>query len=346
VQLRALERESDANKTLLQQFLSRFEEITAQSDLVGKQTNARILSKAVVPESPSEPKKMQLLSLILFAASALAAAMVVLVENMDRGFRSGEQIEQSTGARTLGLVPVSKARRRAGGPQGFIVKNPSSLFGESIRSVYTSILISNARPAPRTVLVTSSQPKEGKTTLSGCLARICAISGKRAVLVEADLRKPHVHRLLAVPQSPGLMEFYRGEAGLREILHEDKATGAFVIPSGRLGIDPTKVLGSTQMRDLLADLARDFDLVVVDSPPLMAVSDARLLAPDMDASIFVVRWGKTHREVVRQSLRELLDAGASLCGVVLSMVDPDKHARYGFGDSGYYQKGVKSYYTA
>jgi polysaccharide biosynthesis transport protein len=344
VQLRALERESDANKTLLQQFLSRFEEISAQSDLVGKQTNARILSKAVVPEKPSEPKKRQLLALIFLAASTLAAALVLLVENMDRGFRSGDQIEESTVVRTFGLVPVLKGRRRAGGPQGFVVKNPSSLLGESIRSVYTNILISRAKPAPRTVLLTSSQPKEGKTTLAGCLTRVCAMSGKRAVLVEADLHKPHVHRLLGVPQSPGLTEFYRGQARLQEILHQDKATGAFVIPSGRLGIDPTMVLGSAQMRELLADLSRDFDLVVVDSPPLMAVSDARLLAPEMDASIFVVRWGKTHREVVRQSLRELLDA--SLGGVVVSMVDPDKHGRYGFGDSGYYYKGVKSYYTA
>jgi polysaccharide biosynthesis transport protein len=171
VQLRALERESDANKTLLQQFLSRFEEISAQSDLVGKQTNARILSKAVVPEKPSEPKKRQLLALIFLAASTLAAALVLLVENMDRGFRSGDQIEESTGVRTLGLVPVLKGRRRAGGPQGFVVKNPSSLLGESIRSVYTSILISHAKPAPRTVLVTSSQPKEGKSTLAGCLTR-------------------------------------------------------------------------------------------------------------------------------------------------------------------------------
>jgi polysaccharide biosynthesis transport protein len=351
VQLRALEREADANKTLLQQFLTRFEEITAQSDLATQQTNARVLSKAVTPERPSEPKKAQLLVLIFFAASMLAASIVLLVENMDRGFRSGEQIEQSTGARTLGLIPVCKwrglleGRSRAGGPQSHIAKNPSSLFGESIRSVYTSILISNAKPSPRTVLITSSQPKEGKTTLAGCIASICAISGKRAVVVEADLRKPSVHRVLGVPQSPGLSEFYRGEVQAKDILHEDKSTGAFAIPSGRLGVDPTKVLASAQVRDLIAELARDFDLVVVDSPPLMAVSDARLLAPNMDATIFVVRWGKTHREVVQQGLRELLDTGASLGGVVLSMVDPDKHARYGFGDSGYYYKGVKSYYA-
>ena len=142
-----------------------------------------------------------------------------------------------------------------------------------------------------------------------------------------------------------LTEFYRGEAQMSDIIHSDEATGAFVIPSGRLAVDPNKVLASTQMRDLLAQLARDFDLVIIDSPPLMAVSDARILAPEVDATVFVVRWAKTHREVVRQGLKELLETGTSLSGVVLSMVDPDKHSRYGFGDSGYYYKGVKSYYT-
>ena len=150
VQLRALQRDSDANKALLQQFLSRSEEITAQSDLLAQQTNARILSKAVVPETPSEPKKLQILALVFVVASALAAAVVLVVEN--------------------------KGSKRDGGLAGYIVKNPSSLFGEAVRSVYTSILISHNKPAPRTILITSSQPKEGKTTLATCLTRICAIS--------------------------------------------------------------------------------------------------------------------------------------------------------------------------
>ncbi len=346
VQLRALEREAEANKALLQQFLSRSEQITAQADLVGQQTNARILSRAVTPEHPSEPKKLQILALVFVAASALAAALVLLVENMDRGFRSGEQIEASTGARPLGLIPIFKGRRRDGGPAGWVAKNPSSLFGESVRGVYTSLLISNVKPAPRTLLITSSQPREGKTTFASCLARISAISGKRVLIIEADLRKPTVHRVMGVPQSPGLADYWRGEAGRADIVHEDKTTGAWVIPSGRLGIDPTRVLSDANVHQLIAELGREFDLVIVDSPPLMAVSDARLLAPEVDATLFVVRWGKTHREVVRQGLKELLETGAPLAGVVLSMVDPEKHARYGFGDSGYYYRGVKSYYAS
>ncbi|MBK8175986.1 MAG: polysaccharide biosynthesis tyrosine autokinase [Rhodospirillales bacterium] len=343
VQLRALEREADANKALLQQFLSRFEEITAQSDLVAQQTNARVLSEATIPEKPSEPKKLQILVLVFIASSVFAAALILLVENMERGFRSGEQIEQSTGVRTLGLMPVFKKRRRDGGLQDLLVGH-STVFGESIRSIYTSILISNLKPAPRTVLITSSQPKEGKTTLAVSLVRIAASSGKRAVIVETDLRKPNVHRLMRLQQTPGLIDYYGGDATLDEILHQDEASGAWVIPSGRLNTDPTKVLTSEKVRDLFVTLARDFDLVVVDSPPLMAVSDARQLAPDMDATVFAVRWGKTPREIARQGLKELLETGAVLSGTVLTMVDPTKHARYGFGDSGYYYKSVKSYY--
>ena len=347
VQLRALQRKSEANKTLLEQFLSRSEEITAQSDLMAQQTNTRILSRAVAPEVPSEPKWLQALALIFIAASVLAAVVVMLVENMDRGFRSGEQIEASTGARPLGLVPILKGRRR-GGPPAYIVRNPSSLFGESIRSVYTSILISHAKPAPRTVLITSSQPNEGKTTLAACLARMCAISGKSVVLLDSELRNPSVHRALGIPQSPGLAEFYRGEASAAGIQHRDAATGAIAIPSGRLGLgaDPIKTLASKEVRQLIADLTFQFDLVLIDSAPLMAVSDARLLAPEMDATVFVVRWGKTNREVARKGLKELLESGATVGGVVLSMVDADKHAQSSFGNSGYYHKSVRSYYAS
>lgn len=346
VQLRALERDADANKTTLESFLGRFEELSAQSDLSAHDINARVLSRATPPDIPSAPRKSLILAVVLVGSTAIAVLLAFAIENLDQGFRSGDQVEEATGIRTLGLIPVLKgAGRKDGSPETYIVKNPSSLFGESIRSVYTSILISYSRPSPRTVLITSSQPKEGKSTLATCLARMCAISGKRTVVVDIDLRKPSVHKLIGVPQTPGLVEYYRGEATLEQILHKDEATGTYVLPSGKLAVDPVKVLGSLQVRQLLTALAQQFDLVVIDSPPLMAVSDARILAPDVDATVFVVRWGRTNREVVRLGLKTLLDTGANLSGVVLSRVDAKRHAEYGFGDSGYYYKGVKQYYT-
>jgi capsular exopolysaccharide synthesis family protein len=346
VQLRALEREAEANKSTLESFLSRFEEISAQSDLSAHDISARILSRAIVPDIASAPQKKLILGIVLVAASASAILVAFAIESLDRGFRSGDQIEEAIGVRTLGLVPdVGRQSRSSEGPERELVDNPSSLFGESIRSVYTSILISATRRPPRSVLITSSQPAEGKSTIAVCLARMCAISGLRTLVIEADLRKPSVHRMMGTPQGPGLVEFHRAEATLGEILHQDAFTGAHVLPSGKLVVDPVKVLGSNKVRQLLKSLAQQYDLVLIDTPPIMAVADARILAPEVDSAVFVVRWGRTHRDVVRIGLKTLIDTGAHLSGVVLARVNAKRHAEYGFGDSGYYYKGLKSYYT-
>lgn len=347
VQLRALEREAEANKSTLEGFLSRFQELSAQTDLSAHDITARILSRAPVPDQPSAPQKNLILGLVLVAASALSILVAFALESLDRGFRSGDQVEESTGVRTLGLVPMlPRAIVRDHGPEAYLVDNPSSLFAESIRSVYTSILIAGNRPPPRSVLITSSQPDEGKSTIAISLARMCAISGMKTLVIEADLRKPTIHRMIQAPQTPGLVEFYRGEAQIGDILHQDTVGGCSLLPSGKLVVDPVKVLASAEIRQLLKSLAAQFDLIIVDTPPLMAVSDARVLAPEVDSSVFVVRWGRTNREVVRLGLKTLLDTGTHLSGVVLSRVDAKRHAEYGFGDSSYYYRGVKRYYTS
>lgn len=345
VQLRALEREADADKSLLEQFLTRSEQINAQTDFGIQQANARIISRANVPLYPSAPQKMLLLILTFVASAILAVLCVLLIEMLHRGFRSGEQIEEATGVRALGLIPMLKGGGRKGRhPEMTLVKHPSSLFGESVRSLYTSILISQNQAPPKTILVTSSFPKEGKTTLSACLARMCAMSGKRTVIVEADLRKPQVHKRLGVPQGPGLIEYFLGETDLSQVFYRDEVSGAYVIPSGKTTIDATKLLDSPEMGQLLAGLSAQFDLVILDTPPIMAVADARVLAPQVDGVVFAVRWARTDREVVKLALKKLKDSGARLLGSVLTQVDVEQHAQYGYGDSGYYHKGIKSYY--
>lgn len=347
VQLRALEREASANKSMLETFLARYGEVSAQSDLSAQQTNARILSRASVPDQPSHPKRLVIMVIALVLALGLALLLAVVLETLEQGFRSSDEVEEELGVRVLGLVPVATAgANTAIPPHQSIIDNPSSLFAESIRSLYTSIMISGSRQAPRSLLLTSAQPEEGKSTIAVCLARMCALSGKRTLIVDADLRKPSVHRLLGMPQAPGLVEIYHGEARLDDVLRIDEASGAAVLTAGNLLVDPLKVLSAPSVRTLLASLPQRFDLVLVDTPPLMAVADARVLAPDMDVSVFVVRWQGTSREVVRFSLKQLVDTGARLSGVVLSRVDARKHANYGFGDSAYYYDGVKRYHTA
>ncbi len=345
VQLRALEREAAAGRTMLETFLGRYEETSAQTDASIQQPGARVISRADVPDNPSFPPKALILATVFMITAVLSTLVVLAIEQLDRGYRSGEQIERILGKRSLGLIPM--IRGGAGrSPESFILKNPSSMFGEAVRSVFTSILLAPDGSAPKTVLVTSAQPNEGKTTLAVCLARMRGLSGRRTVIVETDLRRPSVHRMLGVPRRPGLVELIAGEAQLSEVLHRDERSGAYVIPAGRLTADPAEVLASPQMRQVITALASEFELVILDSPPVVAVSDPRVLAPQVDATILVVRWTQTTRDVVALAAKQIDEAGGHLIGVVLSMVDTKKHAQYGFSDSAYYYGPVKKYYAS
>lgn len=344
-QLRTLEREADASRSMLETFLARFEQATAQLDASINETDARIISRADVPAVASYPPRNLIVVATFFVSALLAALLALLLEGLDRGYRSGEQIEKATGLRALGLVPSVSGVSR-GNPAAYLLRHPSSMFGESIRSLYTSILLSPDSAPPRKLLVTSSQPKEGKTTISVCLGRMRALAGHRTVIVEADLRRPSVHRVLDIPRRPGLTEVVLGEATLDDVLVEDKESGAFVLPAGKLAPDPTEILGSPRTSEMLDELSRRFELVVIDSPPLVAVADSRLLAPQVDAAILVVRWATTPRQVVSLAAKQLAEARANITGVVLSLVDARKHARYGFGDSAYYYGPVKRYYSS
>ncbi len=271
---------------------------------------------------------------------------VLAIEQFDRGYRSGEQVERGLGHRSLGLVPMIRGSAGRGQhPETFLLKNPTSMFGEAVRSVFTSVLLAPDGAPPRTLLITSAQPHEGKTTLAVCLARMRGLSGKRTVIVETDLRRPTVHRKLEVPRTPGLVDLLSGEAQLEDVLHRDERSGAYVIPAGKVTTDPAELLASVRMRNLLDELAQQFELVILDSPPVVAVSDPRLLAPQVDATILVVRWAQTPRDVAGLAAKQIEESGGRLIGVVLTMVNSKKHAQYGFSNSAYYYGPVKKYYT-
>jgi polysaccharide biosynthesis transport protein len=190
VQLRALERQAEAERTMLETFLKRFEETSARMDMANQQSAVRVLSRAVAPEFPSFPPKKLTLVVVFTLSLLVAIGLVFLLEQFDRGFRSGEQIERLTGVRSLGLIPLLKTSwRRRSDPAGYVLKRPTSQFGEAIRSFYTSILIAIPDPtkAARSILITSCQPGEGKTTLCACVGRMYASSGRKVVIIEADV---------------------------------------------------------------------------------------------------------------------------------------------------------------
>ncbi len=344
VQLHAFEREAEADRVLYQTFLSRFKETRAQEDI--QQTDARIISRADVPSEPSFPKKWLILALAIAGAIFLGVAFAFFIEQLDHGFRSMEQVERLAGVSPLGLVPALKGlRAQVTGPEDYMVAKPTSAFGESIRSLHTGLLLSNVDKPPKVVLVTSALPEEGKTVIALSLVRMKALAGERAIIVDGDLRRPRLHKKLKLPEKPGLVEFLADQASLDEIIHKDEATGAHVLPAGRPTPNSGNLLSSDRMKLLLAELSERYDLVVLDSPPVLAVADARILARFADKTIFIVRWAETRREVAMMGLKQIAEAGGDIAGFALSRVNVKKHARYGYGDSGYYYGRYTKYYT-
>ncbi len=347
IQLRALEREATANRTLLEAFLSRFKETSAQEDLNAQTPDARIISLAEIPDTPAFPKKRLIIALAFMGSTLIGLMLAFAVEQLDAGFRSGEQIEQATGMPVLGLVPMLTGLDAIGrSPATYILEHPRSAFGESIRTLNTSILLFRVDAPPKTILITSSLPKEGKTMLSVSLARLRGTAGQKVIVIDADIRRPNIHRVFGTALQPGLTELLAGQASLEEVVRKDEATNAHFIPAGRSVPNPSDLLGSEQMKKYIDGLTKIYDLIVFDSPPVLAVSDARILSNAVDMTVFVVRWAHTRREVVNQGLKQIITSGGHLAGVVLSLVDAKKHARYGFADSGYYYGRVKKYYTS
>lgn len=344
VQLHALEREAEANRVLYQTFLARFKETQAQEDI--QQTDARIISRADVPSRPSFPKKRLILALAFAGAIFLGVVFAFFIEQLDHGFRSMEQVERLAGVSPLGLVPALRGLRAyANAPEDYIVAKPESAFGESIRSLQIGVQLSNVDTPPKVVLVTSALPDEGKTVIALSLVRMKALAGEKAIIVESDLRRPSLYKKLQLPEEPGLVEYLADQAALAEIIHKDEATGADLLPAGRLTPNSSNLLNSERMKALLAELSERYDLVVLDSPPVLAVADARILARLADKTIFIVRWAETRREVAMMGLKQIAEAGGDIAGFVLSRVNVKKHARYGYGDSGYYYGRYTKYYT-
>lgn len=346
VRLRALEREAEANRVLLKTFLANFKQTSSQKDIDSLKANARIISPADAPEKPSFPNRKRIVVIAFVGSTCLGLLLVLVRERLDRGFRSGDQIEQLTGVPVLGLVPKLKSANAA--PDSYISSRPASAFGESIRGLYSGIYFSRLKERPKTILITSAQRNEGKTTIAVCLAKMQALGGHKVVVVDTDFRKPSIHRTFGLPRKPGLSELLAGTASLAEVCQKDTALGITVVASGAYAYtpDPTDIQMSVQLNRVLNALQQTHDLVVLDSPPVMAVSDVWILSRMVDATVFVVHWADTKRQFVTFGLKQISKAGGRLAGVALSMVDVNQHARYSFGDSGYCSPGIRKYYAS
>ncbi len=343
VQLRALEREAEATRTLYETFLARFKEVNEQESL--QTSGVRVISPAVVPSSPSFPRTNLILLGALIAGLGLGGAVAVGQELLDDTFHTAKQVEQLLGVPNIGVVPLINEEGRDGVTADYVLEKPLSPYAEAFRSLRTSLELSNVDTPPKVVLITSAIPSEGKTSIATSFALAAARAGQNTVIVDCDLRKPRVHKALGGgPVEKGLVEYLAKPGSLDGILRTHEASGADYIPVAVGSINPTEVLGSRHMADLIGELRNRYDLVVIDSAPLLPVADTRVVANLADTTVLAVRWGKTPRAASLNAANLLRRSGQRLAGTVLSAVDMNQQASYGYGDAAYTYSNYNEYY--
>ncbi len=335
VELRALEREAAANRTLFETFLSRFKE-TSSTGSLQREADARVISEAGVPSVPSYPKVRRATMLIIAGALMFSTLLVFLIHALSSGLMSPEQIENDLGIPAIGLIPQVK---RGIKPHDYVLKKPHSSYAESLNSLRTSLILSTPDDAVKTIQITSSVPEEGKSTLAISLARLLAQSGKKTILIDCDLRRASLEKKLSLPaKNKGLTDLMMvSEIEFSEFVVEDKKSQLMIMPKGTAEyVNASDIFASHRMKKVIAFLRKHFDYVIFDTPPVMAVSDAKILGRLVDKTVFVVRWDKTPRKVIKAAIQQLITHEVDIAGCVLQQVNLKRYGSYGYGDSGYY----------
>lgn len=362
VQLRELQREAETYKNMYQTFLQRYQEAMQQQSF--PVTEARVISEAVPPRTPSKPNKALILALFMIMGAAAGGGVAMFREFRDRFFRTGEQVRDVLGLEFLGNTPLvpnklaadTEPRAQDGGPTvtrpsgvaRYAVDHPLSSFAETLRSTRLAIDLGiAAKNGARVVGVVSALPGEGKSTISINLAQLLAAQGARVLLLDADIRNPGATRALARHATAGLLEVLLEGRSIRDALVHDEKTRLAFLPTVVKQRVPhsSELLTSAQMHRLLAEASGAFDYIIVDLPPLGPVVDARAMAGRIDGFVFVTEWGKTARRAVRNTIENEVQIRKKCLGVILNKVDTEKLKLYrAYGSSEYYHSRYTRYY--
>lgn len=333
-----LQRDSASNRQIFDGLLQRARETGISGEL--KSSNIRIVDHAEVPQGPARPRPVTNLLLALFGGSLLAVGLALFFERLDNRIRSPEEIKVRLGLPFLGMVPAitSKAFHRN---SPLLLNGVPPGFAEAFRVIRTNVLFSSAEEGCRSLVITSAHPGEGKTVVAANLAVALAQAGQRVLLIDGDLRKPRMHDLFGQEQEPGLSNLMVGNAKASEAVRKSEVAGLWVMTSGTIPPNPAELLGSKRFGDFLARLREHFDWVLVDSPPVMAVTDASVVAHATSGVLFVVGAEMASRQTAQAALEQLESVRARFVGAILNRVDLQRNGYY---YSQYYHRQYSQYY--
>jgi capsular exopolysaccharide synthesis family protein len=325
-QMNVLERNVDTNRQLFDTFLKQFKEANTGESFSG--ANARVIDPAVPPLHPFSPRKGKITVLAGLAGLLLGIVLATLRHLLSEEIRSAEDLEALTRIPAFGVLPLIPNLPRDSSPVRFILEQPRSPYAEGLRSVQTALQVSNWGQHQRLLMVTSSLPDEGKSTLAACLAAGLGATGK-VLLIEADLRKPSLNRYLGIKPGPtGLVQVLNGQAALADCIQQLPNLPFHALLAGKTVSNPADILSSDAFQDLVEQLKQQYDQIIFDCPPCQVGADALILSRLVDGVLFVVKPDKVNRRTVKHVVKRLQLVQANLVGSIVNQVDLRRHNHY------------------
>lgn len=335
IEYSVLSREAESNRQVYEALLQRTTETGISSEL--KTSNIRVIDEAQVPRVPYLPQRQRDLVMAAFSGLILALGLVFGFEYLDNRIKSPQEMRAQLGLPFLGMVP----RIDTSGPT-LLHNGVPAAFAEAIRAIRTNVLFSSAEEGVRMVVVTSAGPGEGKSLFSSNLSVSLAQAGQRVLHIDADMRRPRVHEIFEVTQEPGFSNLLVGDCKPSEAVRKTDVQNLCILPAGMIPPNPAELLGSKRCQEYLATLGEHFDWVILDSPPVLAVADASVIANGATGVVFVVGADQTSRQTARNAIEQLESAQAHVIGAVLNRADVQRNPYY---YSSYYRKEYSRYYA-
>ena len=341
IPLHAMTRDLDAARGELQAVLERIEQTAQQAAI--ESSEAHEISEAVPPGHPSSPRTTQAMAASLAAGIFLGLLLIHGLHLTDTTLHTGGDVRSVTGIPCLASIP--EAGKRALGRltiQDYAALRPLTAFAEQIRALRAGLTLDPGHP--QVVAIVAARAAEGKSVLTLALGRSAQQAGERVLAIECDARQPSFRFRLGGDAAPGLMDALRGDADWPDTVRTDGVTGMHFIVAGKPGGDAMGLFLSDEMRQLLAEAREQYDLILLDTPPLEAMTEARIAAALADTALLCVRWRSTPTKALMHAREVLRDAHAKIIGTVLTRVDPRVHLRSGYADAGVYHRRYKAYF--
>jgi polysaccharide biosynthesis transport protein len=338
IQYAVLQRDASSNRQIFDTLMQRSKETGISGEL--KMSNIRVVDPAEVPSQPVSPNVRTELQFAAGGGLLFAIVICFVFDHLDNRIKTPDELKDHLGLPYFGMVPAMFEKSN----QTMLISNGApSGFVEAIRALRSNLLFSSSAAESRSLVVTSTAPGEGKTLVAANLAVALAQAGHRVLLIDGDMRRPRVHQVFDIPQEPGLSNVIAGTAKASESVKPSSVPGLWLMPAGAEAPNPSELLGSKRFNDFADSLSENFEWVIIDTPPLMAVTDSAIIAHGSTGVLFVVGAEMTSRFAARRALEQLHHAKAQVVGAVLNRVDL-KHHSYYYSD--YYRREYATYYQS